>query len=417
MSFNPLKEKPVDLFSSLINWKEMYPASYNKDTADPYTKTRIILMNGTEFEAVWFGHHFSRHCNNNELRRDLALARRIEQQQQKEISCLKPINENILETTISYEQLAVDLTALLAKKEPDNNVKKALNFALLEDFDHLYRYADLLDLEFGIKAEKLVGGYTEIMPARPTISHHRHPFDDIRYHIDGNASDMITKLHVNIITAAEQQTMNYYMNVAGFYSSDLGRKLYQEIGMVEEEHVSSYGSLIDTTNTLIECLIMHEYTECYLYYSCYMDETDKNVKSMWERHLIQEIAMLHKAKELLQKYEGRDIDEVIPDGEFPELLSFKESNIDYVRTVLNDTVNLTSKKEDYVELNKLNDNADFFMYNSKVNGDTENVPSHNIIKKYIETKGIDYRYETKENPIPELRDRKTDNVKLGRCKK
>ena len=70
-----------------------------------------------------------------------------------------------------------------------------------------------------------------------------------------------------------------------------------------------------------------------------------------------------------------------------------------------------------MELNKLNDNADFFMYNSKVNGDTENVPSHNIIKKYIETKGIDYRYETKENPIPELRDRKTDNVKLGRCKK
>ena len=32
-------------------------------------------------------------------------------------------------------------------------------------------------METGVKAEDIVGRYTEIMPGRPTIAHHRHPFD------------------------------------------------------------------------------------------------------------------------------------------------------------------------------------------------------------------------------------------------
>ena len=170
---NPFNEKPIALEKSFQNWKELYPKPYDKREVDPYTKTRIILMNGTEFEANWFSHQFARHTDNNDLRRELALTRMIEKQQQLKISLLKPMNETVLEHTIGYEQLAVDLTAELAKREKDCNVKKALDFALLEDFDHLYRYADLLEMEQGIVAEWLVGKYTEIMPGRPTISHHR----------------------------------------------------------------------------------------------------------------------------------------------------------------------------------------------------------------------------------------------------
>lgn len=73
-------------------------------------------MNGTEFESNWFLHQFHRHCLNNDVRRVLASVRRQEQQQQKRIAALKPIDETILETTIGYEQLAVDLTAEMAKK-------------------------------------------------------------------------------------------------------------------------------------------------------------------------------------------------------------------------------------------------------------------------------------------------------------
>lgn len=118
-------------------------------------------------------------------------------------------------------------------------------------------------METGVKAEQLIGHYTEIMPGRPTISEHRYPFDNIRNFINAKTASPLTKLHVSIITAAEQQTMNYYMNTSPLYHNDLGRQLYQEIGLIEERHVSQYGSLMDTTTTMLEYLLMHEYTECY----------------------------------------------------------------------------------------------------------------------------------------------------------
>ena len=162
---NPFEHKPMSVLSGIGNFKTLYPKSYNKNETDPYTKTRIILMNGTEFEANWFSHQFQRHTKNNDLRRELALARMVEKQQQQKIALLKPCDESPLEHTIGYEQLAVDLTAELAKREPDCNVKKALDFALLEDFDHLYRYANQLEMEQGIQAERLVADIQRLCPA------------------------------------------------------------------------------------------------------------------------------------------------------------------------------------------------------------------------------------------------------------
>ena len=179
MSFNPFNEKSEKTIA-FENWKQLYPKAYDKNATDPKTKMRIILMNGTEFEAQWFLHNMARHTADNDLRRELAVIRRQEQQEQKKLSYLKPKEESILETTIAYEQLAVELTALMARCEKDPTVKKALDFALLEDFDHLYRYADLLEMDYGIHAETLVGRKTEIMPGRPTVSEHRFPVDDIK---------------------------------------------------------------------------------------------------------------------------------------------------------------------------------------------------------------------------------------------
>lgn len=416
MSFNPFEEKPVPIDKTFMDWCKLCPKPYNKETADPYTKTRIVLMNGTEFEAQWFSRNFSRHCPDNDLRRELALVRRVEQQQQKRISALKPENETMLEHTITYEQLAVDLTSVLAKQESDCNVINALNLALLEDFDHLYRYSDLLNLEYGVYPEKLVGGYTEIMPGRPTISEHRYPTDSIFRYVDNKTASLQTKLNINIITAAEQQTMNYYMNIANLYDkSDIGRRLYQEIAMIEEEHVSEYESLKDTTVTWLEDLLMHEYTECYLYYSCVMTECDARIKQIWEDCLIQEISHLHKANELLCKYEHKDWQQVIPDGCFPEILRLGP-NIDYVRRVLETTVGNTQKGECVVPLGQLADNDKFFLYQNIMNHDVSQVATHCIIDQYIQCRGEDYRFETAPSPVCELRNRRCDNTVLGRIK-
>ncbi len=410
---NPFNEKPRSIEKSFQNWQQAYPKPYNKREVDPYTKTRIILMNGTEFEANWFSHQLARHTDNNDLRREIALTREIEKQQQLKISLLKPINESILEHTIGYEQLAVDLTAELAKRELDCSVKTALDFALLEDFDHLYRYANLLEMEQGISAEWLVGRYTEIMPGRPTISHHRYPMDNVRRNINGKTADVQTVLSTMIITAAEQQTMNYYMNVTNFAESDMGRRLYQEIALVEEEHVTHYESLMDPNSTWLEMLLWHEYCECYLYWSCYLTETCPYIKNLWEENLVMEIAHLHKAVELLERFENKQWQEVIPDGEFPAPISLHE-NVDYVRKILGDTVQYTTCREDYKRVRDLPENADFFRFQNITNPTTQIVPSHNVIENFIRYRGADYRFQLMPNPVPELRDRRKDNTSVGR---
>ncbi len=409
---NPFNEKPVEMLSTIDDWKSIYPKAYNKNETDPFTKTRIILMNGTEFEAVKFSHCFARQTYDNDLRRELAMVRRSEQSQQKILSCLKPKDESPLEHTISYEQLAVDLTAILAQREPDINVKNALDFALLEDFDHLYRYADLLEMDRGIYAEHLVGRYTEIMPGRPTISEHRHPFDNVKYPIENKTASPVTRLNVAIITAAEQQTMNYYMNIAGFYENDIGRRLYQEIGLIEEQHVSQYESLIDPKCTLLEKLLEHEYTECYLYYSCYEDEKDPYIRSIWENFFVREVTHLHKAANLLMKYENKHWQQVIPDGEFPELLKFSQ-NVEYIRDVMQRSMHFTSVYEDY-ESAVTTDNKRFILFQDHVNKSDDDVPSHAVINEYIQRKGMDYRYETAPHPIKELQDNEKDNITVGR---
>ena len=414
---NPLNYETKDINNYFLTFEEMYPKAYNKKTTNPYTKTRVILLNGTEYESVWFLHQFARNCNNDEIKRAIAIVRAQEQQQQKRIACLKPLNESILETTIAYEQLAIDLTATLAQNETDQNNIDALNFALLEDFDHLYRFSNLMMIDVkDANPEFCVGSFTEIMPGRPTIAHHRYPMDNVKKPMVAKKSELYTKLVANIITAAEQQTMNYYMNISQWYKNDLGRKLYAEIGMVEEEHVTQYESLKDPTCTWLEQWVMHEYTEAYLYYSAYIEEKNLNIKNIWLEHYEMECAHLKLACELLSKYEGTPCSKEIGDGEFPELLKLG-TNIKYVRDVLERTVLLTGNRDGYIDIMRLKPNADFFMYQDMIIPSEAGVASHAVINKAIEKMGQDYRFQQKQNPIKELQNRKKDNTTLARKQK
>ena len=72
---NPFKEKakkPEEYLSSL---EKLYPRQYDKNATDPYTKTRIILACGAEYEANWHSHQMQRHFDDMALRRSLALVR------------------------------------------------------------------------------------------------------------------------------------------------------------------------------------------------------------------------------------------------------------------------------------------------------------------------------------------------------
>ncbi len=163
------------------------------------------------------------------------------------------------------------------------------------------------------------------------------------------------------------------------------------------------------------CIRDSEYTECYLYYSFYEDETDPNVKSIWEMHLQQEIAHLHKAAEMLKKYENKDWQQVIPGGDFPKLLKFHDTR-DYVRMILDKQILLTANREQYAPVSDLPADHEFFFYQNKVNHNVDAVPSHKVIVQHQQKFNIDYRAESNPNPVQALTDRTMDNTTIARTK-
>ena len=138
---NVLKEKGIPIDKQIRTWHDIVKRPFNRMEADNYTRTRQILMNGIETEAWTFKHCFVRKSDDMELNKLLVRTRRIEDMQQTTVNWLTPWNQTVLDTTLGYEQVAVDLTAWLAQNEPDKYVKETFDFGLLEDFDHLYRYS------------------------------------------------------------------------------------------------------------------------------------------------------------------------------------------------------------------------------------------------------------------------------------
>ena len=124
--------------------------------------------------------------------------------------------------------------------------------------------------------------------------------------------------------------MNFYMNIGPTYYNDLGRQLYQEIALIEEQHVSQYGSLMDPTCTWLESLSLHEYVECYLYYSFYQDEKTPYQTNLG-MHLQRKLPSCTKP-ELLAQHENKDWQQVIPNGTFPNCCSSTTLAIMYARS-------------------------------------------------------------------------------------
>ena len=92
-----------------------------------------------------------------------------------------------------------------------------------------------------------------------------------------------------------------------------------------------------------------------------------------------------------------------------------EGNVEYIRSVLAETVNFTKDREAYIESSDLSDKSDFKKYNKQVCKVDSQVPSHAVIDAYIKKFGKDYRYQMIEHPIKELRSRTEDNVVVGRA--
>jgi hypothetical protein len=381
MALNLLQTKGVPLAQQRFTWKELVQPPYSKLDDDAFTRVRVILMNGIESEALRFSHACAR--MNGALQSALAQVRRIEQHQQTLVNWLNPADQSPLETTIGFEQVAIEVTASVAEREPDPYLAQVYRFGLLEDFDHMYRYAALMDRVEGKDANTLVQSYSDILPGRPTSLEHRDPHDDLRRPYDRAQAAFLTKLHAMTIMAGEHQTHDYYMNIGPTFADPIARQLYAEIASIEEQHVTQYESIIDPNETWLEKWLLHEVTEVYNYYSCVEYETNTRIKQIWERFLEYELGQLRFVADLFENHEKRDAAAVLSES-LPQPIRY-ESHREFVRQTLRTEVNLSAVNSDFVDRSQETETTR--QYRSHMNSDGS--PSDRVAASYIWTPGTE----------------------------
>jgi rubrerythrin len=375
MALSLLNTRGCDLDKQRFTWRELVQKPISKLDDDAFTRVRVILMNGQENEALRFGHMAARF--NADLRLPLAKVRRAEQHQATMINWLLGPDHSPLETTIGYEQVAIEVTASIAQNEPDPYLAQVYRFGLLEDFDHMYRYAALLDRLEGKDANNILQSYTDILPGRPTSVEHRAPEDDLRRHYQRGSAQFLTKLNAMTLVAAEYQTHDYYMNIGPLFSDPMARQLYAEIASIEEQHVTQYSALLDPSESWLEQWVLHEASEVYNYYNCVEQETNTQVKAIWERFLDYELGHFNMACEMFKQFEKRDPAEIVTD-ELPKPIEFK-SHREFVRQTLVAEADLRANGTEIVDLSK--DSQASIAYRNHMNSDGS--PSDQVAAGYI----------------------------------
>ncbi|MGQ9424522.1 hypothetical protein ACXYTJ_01065 [Gilvimarinus sp. F26214L] len=374
MSVKLFDSRGVPLEKQKFTWKELAGEPISKLDDDAFTRVRIILMNGIEQQANRFQHICSQ--SNKALREPLARIRRVEHHQQTMVNWLLSADHSPLETTIGYEQVAIEVTAAIAQQEPDPYLAQVYRYGLLEDFDHMYRYSALMDRVEGKDANNILQSYTDIIPGRPTADEHRAPENDLCDHYDRTTALPITKMNALTIMSGEYQTRDYYMNIGPTFSDPVARQLYAEIASIEEQHVTQYGSIIDPDETWMEKWLLYEANEAYNYYSCMESESNPRVKAIWERFLEYELGHLQMVSELFKKHERRDPAEILPES-LPDPIAY-QSQRDFVRNTLNQEVNLRKNGTQFVDRDKESQTS--LDYRSSINA--EGSPSDAIAVGY-----------------------------------
>lgn len=357
------KEKGIPLSEQQFDWQDLTRVPTSKLDDDAMTRVRIILMNGIESNALRTQHAFAR--TNHDLRLPLAQVRRVEQHQQTMVNWLLPADLSPLETTIGFEQVAIEVTASVAQHEPNDYMAQVYRFGLLEDFDHMYRFSALMDRMQGIDSNSILQNYTDIMPGRPTSVEHRAPQDDLRTPYDREKAAPLTKLHALTITAGEQQTHDYYMTIGPMFPDPVARQLYAEIASIEEQHVTQYESLQDPGESMVEKWLLHETAEIYNYYSCLQYETNPRIKSIWERFVNYELGHFHFVLDLFQQIDKRDPAEIVPMS-LPEPIEYVKHR-DFVRQVLSSEVDLRAEGTQFIPKDKEKPDSASVQYRNRVN--------------------------------------------------
>ncbi len=322
--FNPLDHSGIPLDRQTRDRRELNVTPIDQEDVESSTRCRVVVMTGIENQAVRFDRQIFRVDADPELLASAEQLRSAEARQRRALAGLLAQPGSVLETALLYERAAVDLDSWLARMEPDLQRRQVYECDALEDFDHVYRYAEVLDLVRPRRAERLVDEVNDVLPDRADAG-------QPGYRYETSAPAQLSKLNALTMLAIEQWMTEFYNTSDVDLVDPPARPVYREVRRVELEQVARHRALVDPATRWAQ-LVLREYNECRLYYSFLQQESDLRVRAAWDLHLQMELGHLRLARDLLRRFEGREPEEIVGTG-LPEPLGF-EGNREFLRRLL-----------------------------------------------------------------------------------
>ena len=160
MTLALFEDRGTPLEKQRFTWRELAGKPISKLDDDAFTRVRIILMNGIEIGGAALSARLRAHESRAAADARAGAPRRAAPADDGQLAARRrPVP---LETTIGFEQVAIEVTAALAQQEPDPYLAQVYRFGLLEDFDHMYRFSALLDRLEGKDANNILQSYTDV---------------------------------------------------------------------------------------------------------------------------------------------------------------------------------------------------------------------------------------------------------------
>ncbi len=142
--------------------------------------------------------------------------------------------------------------------------------------------------------------------------------------------------------------------------------------------MTQYGLLGDPRETMLEKSALMQLCEAYIYFSCAQTETDSRIRSIWENFAKMEISHFEACAKLIERYEGRDIMDILNADVIEPLVVF-ETNKEYVNQVIDEQLDLTPYNMEYKRFRDIADDWSTFKFQWKMN--RAGVPSEEVVSK------------------------------------
>ena len=372
---------------------------------DPYARCWLHLLFGTEMEAHSRLIAAIPRAKKEETRRGLALISRAEAFQQASLAKHREPSFSICGDALIYSLLTIDLCAVLAQRAAPGRMRDALQFLQPEMTDELYRLSNLMMLLEKEQAQQVIASFEEILPGRPCIAAHRHPYDCV---VSPLASESpLEALSPLLMLSALKVKQASWLAAAGKIQDPLAKDLFAELSLLSDGQITLFSSLLPG-GTPLQQAYAFQYAEVYLYHSLGQDQENGSFRQFLMEQRDLEISHLQKLHRLIQEEESVFLP--CPDLPLPLKLG---PNKGYIRDMMHQ-VGLTWMRDGPAPVSALAPGADYFRYQKKTTRSEEKVPSHQVVKQMIEQFGADYRFEIAPHPLEALRSRTEDNTLAGR---